>query len=898
MLRRLASFVLALPLLASAAVPAHAAPAAHADPWKTYATLVAREDTLYFANKFPACIALLDSMIAAGRASKDAGLERLALARRARVALLVTGFDDGLAFAGRSLALAVPARDTLTRIAAMRIQAIAYERTSRLERAVETSRLGVALARRVGAVADETYFELRLGYAGVAQNRPAEAQPHFLRAARLAEKAGHEGNAMRALSGLADTEYQLRELEPAREHYDRALALATKRGDDTQLAYLSYNRANMENSIGDPEQGARFAQTSLEAARRAGDLARELGATHTLVQFDIARGAWDRVDSIMTVAIPRAEPVADRDALTSLLLSGARAKIELGRAAEAEPLLRRATALVDSLLPMQAAFNSHLLVYVLHLAGKDEDAVRYADELCEKLSRRMPAEGYWRVRLYRGLALLELGRGREALVAFREAVERTKPTAEVPRGGLEHDWAIALVGEAQRQLGQIDASIASYRRSIAAWERERSTRTREDLLLDSEDYGSDIGLALAFALLDPRRAVRTDRRVIEAFTEVQRFHALSVSERLLGPAAGAAARRATFDLAAWRTGTLRPGEVFVDITPGEDSTLVVAVSRRDVRAWTIGSRDAIEKRLGRFSEMLGSSGADDATVRQVATALGADLLGPGADLLRGAKRVLIAAGRWSGEPLGSLIVPGMSGPLALERELSAVPSAKLLAIARARTGALPASQRSLVAVARTEDDRGRKLVAAGEEVRALGRDYRGAIALVDPPGGATKLARETLASGAIMHVAAHASVDERKPWQSRLLLGAPGGRDSWLAVSAISRLKLTARLCVLASCRSLGTGGIDNSALGGLAPAWLMAGVPTVIATQWDVDDRATAEFMRRFYAALAGGRAVGAALQQAQREMRAIPEWSAPRYWAGFVVLGDPGTHVTLSRR
>jgi CHAT domain-containing protein len=55
---------------------------------------------------------------------------------------------------------------------------------------------------------------------------------------------------------------------------------------------------------------------------------------------------------------------------------------------------------------------------------------------------------------------------------------------------------------------------------------------------------------------------------------------------------------------------------------------------------------------------------------------------------------------------------------------------------------------------------------------------------------------------------------------------------------------------------------------------------------------------MRRFYAALAGGRAVGAAVQQAQREMRAIPEWSAPRYWAGFVVLGDPGTHVTLSRR
>lgn len=895
MLRRLLSIALSLPLLTVAVAPAPAAPA---DPWKTHAALVAREDSLYLAGKYPASVALIDSMIAAARASKDAGLERLAFARRARVALMVTGFDDALAYASRAVALAVPASDTLTRIAAMRVQAITYERTNRLDRALGTARLGVTLARRVGAVADETYFELRQGYTFVIQHRPADARPHFLRASRLAEKAGHEGNAMRAFSGLADAEYQLADLEPSREHYDRAIALATKRGDDGQLSYLFYNRSSMENTIGNPELGARFAQASLEAARRAGDLARELGATHTLAQFEIARGAWDRVDSIMTVAIPRAEAVTDRDALTSLLLSGARAKLELGRAAEAEPLLRRAAALVDSLLPMSAAYNAQLLVYVLHLAGRDGEAVRYADELSAKLSLRMPAEGYWRVRLYRGLALLELGRGREALVAFREAVERTKPTPKIPNGGLEYDWAIALVGEAQRQLGQVDAAIASYRRSIGAWEIERSRRTREELLLDSEDYGSDIGLALAFALLDPRRAVAKDRRVIEAFTEVQRFHALSVSERLLGPAAGAAARRKTFDLAAWRTGTLRPGEVFVDITPGEDSTLVVAVSRRDVRAWTIGSRDAIEKRLGRFSEMLAHSGAEDAAVRQVASALGADLLGPGADLLRGANRVLVASGRWSGEPLGSLIVPGMNGPLALERELSTVPSAKLLAIARSRTGAVPASARSLVAVARTEDDRGRKLAAAGDEVRALGRAYRGAVALVDPPGGATKLARETLASGAIMHVAAHASVDDRKPWQSRLLLGAPGGRDSWLAVSAISRLKLTARLCVLASCRSLGTGGIDNSALGGLAPAWLMAGVPTVIATQWDVDDRATAEFMRRLYASLSGGRAVGAAVQQAQREMRATEEWSAPRYWAGFVVLGDPGTRVALSRR
>ncbi|MBK7369126.1 MAG: hypothetical protein IPJ04_14835 [Candidatus Eisenbacteria bacterium] len=115
--------------------------------------------------------------------------------------------------------------------------------------------------------------------------------------------------------------------------------------------------------------------------------------------------------------------------------------------------------------------------------------------------------------------------------------------------------------------------------------------------------------------------------MIEAFGELQRFHALAVSERLLGPAAGAEARRKPFDFAAWRSGTLRQGEVFVDVTPNEDSTLVIAVTRREVRAWILPAEAVLDKRLA-LHRTRHDFGPRRSRGAPGGGALGADLFGP------------------------------------------------------------------------------------------------------------------------------------------------------------------------------------------------------------------------------------------------------------------------------
>lgn len=894
MLRRPGFLVFVLSLFAAVSAPAQAAPA---DPWKVHAALVDRDNSLYMSGQYGAIATLMDSVLAGRGVAGDPGLLRIALTRRARAHMMLFEYPASLELSTRAFRLAEAARDTATMIRSLRVRVVALEKTGGLEVAKQLCARAAAISRRRNQPRDQSYFDMRHGYALVSQGRSREALPWFERAIASGVRSGDEGDQLRGVTGLAAAQYQVGMLNEARASYARGIALARKLDNPFELSYLCLNFADMEMAIGDPDLAPDLANAAIEAARRATLLPVELQARRILANYESARGAWDRVDSLMTATIALAEPLGDREPLSSAMLIAAQARIQLGRTAEAEVLLRRAVALVDTLIPVNAAFAAQNLVYSLHEANRDADAVRYADDLIERLSRRMPASSYWRLRFYRGHALLALGRHREALAAFRETARITRPTATTP-GGVEYDWALALAAESQRGLGNIDSSLAGFRGAIAAWERARSARSREDLLLDSEDYGHDMGFAFANALLDPRRGLPHDRRVIEAFSELQRFHALAVSERLLGPAAGAEARRKPFDFAAWRAATLRPGEVFVDVTPNEDSTLVIAVTRREVRAWMLPAQAGLERRLARFTEMVTSSGADDPAVRGAAAALGADFFGPGADLLRGSRRVLLAGGRFGSYAFGMLVVPGTSGPLMLERELAVVPSAKLLALARSRTGARTPAARSLVAVARTSDERGRKLPAAGDEVRALGRDYLGALTLVDPRRTALQIAREALSRGSIVHLAAHTSVDLKRPWQSRLLLGDPGRGGAYLPVSSISRLRLPAQLCVLASCHSLGAAGLDNMSLAGIAPAWLMAGVPTVVATQWNVDDRATAEFMRRFYAALARSNAVGAALQQAQREMRASAEWSAPRFWAGFVVLGDPGTKVTLAAR
>ena len=89
---------------------------------------------------------------------------------------------------------------------------------------------------------------------------------------------------------------------------------------------------------------------------------------------------------------------------------------------------------------------------------------------------------------------------------------------------------------------------------------------------------------------------------------------------------------------------------------------------------------------------------------------------------------------------------------------------------------------------------------------------------------------------------------------------------------------------VLSACESLGGPRFRGEGLLGLGRAFLVAGAPAVIATQWPIGPDA-ADLSESFYRRLAAGQRPGAALRGAQLELLQTGDRSHPFYWAAFTL-------------
>jgi CHAT domain-containing protein len=139
----------------------------------------------------------------------------------------------------------------------------------------------------------------------------------------------------------------------------------------------------------------------------------------------------------------------------------------------------------------------------------------------------------------------------------------------------------------------------------------------------------------------------------------------------------------------------------------------------------------------------------------------------------------------------------------------------------------------------------------------------------------------------VVHLAAHALVDERNPDRSAVLLGAGAPtEDGLLQYREIVDLDLAGPVVVLSACRSGSGPVVGGDGVLGLAQAFFLGGSRTVVASLWPLRDDEAATLVERFAAGLGQGRTVAAALAEAQRAM--IDRGAPAAAWAGMVVLGD----------
>lgn len=144
-----------------------------------------------------------------------------------------------------------------------------------------------------------------------------------------------------------------------------------------------------------------------------------------------------------------------------------------------------------------------------------------------------------------------------------------------------------------------------------------------------------------------------------------------------------------------------------------------------------------------------------------------------------------------------------------------------------------------------------------------------------------------------VHFATHGYIDSDRPDLSAIVLslvdeeGKP--EDGFLRAHDIYNLNLPAEVVVLSACETGLGKQIKGEGLVGLTQGFMYAGARRVVVSLWNVNDKATAELMARFYRGmLRENKTPAAALRTAQLEMSQQAKWRSPYYWAAFVLQGE----------
>lgn len=334
----------------------------------------------------------------------------------------------------------------------------------------------------------------------------------------------------------------------------------------------------------------------------------------------------------------------------------------------------------------------------------------------------------------------------------------------------------------------------------------------------------------------------------------------------------------------------------------------------------------------------------EAGLRPAAKALSQTLLAPVATELGGKRLVIVADGALQYIPFAMLPEPTTeAGPLIVNHEVVSLPSASALAIQRTELAGRQLAPKMLAVIADPVFDRSDARLTtpptdtiekAQPQAIAL-NDARSIEHLAeksDDKSGVTprrlviprlpftrqeadqllaltpkaesframdfQANRETVLNGELkqyryVHFATHGFLDSERPGLSALVLSmvdAEGkAKNGFLRANDIYNLKLPAELVVLSACQTgLGT-EIKGEGLVGLTRGFMYAGAARVVVSLWNVNDKATADLMTKFYQKmLKQGERPAAALRAAQVEMWKQKQWQSPYYWAAFTMQGE----------
>jgi CHAT domain-containing protein/Tfp pilus assembly protein PilF len=693
----------------------------------------------------------------------------------------------------------------------------------------------------------------------------------------------------------------------------------------------------IKESLGDYKHALESHETSLRIFRQLGRHAHEaaqytnVGLIHSLLgEHELALDCHKSALAIFkTYGTPG-------DLATALANVG-EAYANLSKLEEAFQHLQEALRYADG--PDYAAMRAEIYQMLGDVGLKQEDRSQ-AHDMFSKAVQINQKNGF-RVGLilsYLGLGQTELQSKRwdEAANYFDQAIDYA-----VESRISTHAWkGYYGKGIALKALGDFSGALRNFTIAIDTIESARGRieieRSKLGYFAEKQEVYDEAILTFLEEQKDPRRAfdfverakARSFLDVLQGGAEiVKKKSMLGQDEEVLALVAPVSFRSPTSQEIQNSLGHL---DKIIEYRILRDRVVIWSLDNAEVKAVQINiSRDELRKLVGKFREVIGAERTDEFKSRwrkdrrrafeevlRVAQQLSSILITPIWPLFEQQKNIYIVPDDILHYlPFEALTQPAPdSTKFIIEATpLAVAPSAAVLKYAlNMRKAPLESKNIRVLAIADPLGD----LKWARESAQSIIALFPGSRFLFGQQARKDSVYQAIENGYDVLHFATHCSLDAQSPLYTTLYL-APlrttnqqalpaqfeasnhqhhGHPEDHLRMHEIFSLNLERTgLVVLSACKTALGGFALGEGLVGLTRAFMYAGTPSLVTTLWEVDDRATARLMEKFYLHLKSGRqSIAHALKKAQTDeiaqMRLDPimRFPHPYFWAPFLVVGS----------
>jgi CHAT domain-containing protein len=343
-------------------------------------------------------------------------------------------------------------------------------------------------------------------------------------------------------------------------------------------------------------------------------------------------------------------------------------------------------------------------------------------------------------------------------------------------------------------------------------------------------------------------------------------------------------------VAELKTRLLDSHTVVLDYLLAPDQSFLIAISRDSVSLYTLPPRSLLTEQFANYTALLQRSAGEESLIdslKNAAEVLARTVFGPFFDKLPRYERLYISAdGALSLLSFEALIC---DGKYLIERsQVTYIPALELLGDVSKNSA--PAQAHLLMIADPMPSDKLRPLPYSLKEAQWISELFPAdhCKILTGKNAARSVLMSPEISQYNIIHFATHSTVNPDDPLRSRIWLSPDTTADSsdYLSLRDVMQLSLPADLIVLSSCESGGGRFQLGEGIEGFVRGFMSAGCNNVVVSLWDVEDFASAIFMKEFYRNLRSGYAE--ALRQAKLSMINSPRLRLrhPFYWAPFVVV------------